>query len=66
MAGDDDMNLFPCEYTLGWSHSADSVSVHCGRGRPVILCGYHASPQWITTALSGVPHRAQEGAGHEG
>ena len=42
-----------CAYTAT-HHSNDRVTVFAGRPKPVILCGYHASPEWIADALKEV------------
>ena len=39
-----------CAYTAT-HHSKDRVTVYAGRPKPVLLCGYHASPAWLPTAL---------------
>lgn len=61
VAGNEQHDLFPCGYTVGAHHSAGRVSVWCGREKPVILCGYHASDAWITVTLSGVPRETEQG-----
>ena len=44
-----------CAYTIAKHHSLDRVSVLHGRAEATILCGYHASEQWLETVLASLP-----------
>jgi hypothetical protein len=44
-----------CAYAKGRHHSEDRVEVHHGTGKPVTLCGYHATPEWLPIVLRGLP-----------
>lgn len=43
-----------CEFANRAYHSDDRVTVYFGQPQPIILCGYHASPGWIKSALASV------------
>lgn len=42
----------PCAFTTAPNHSPDRVEVFHGEKVPAILCGYHASAAWLSTALN--------------
>ena len=48
----------PCAFTSSPHHSDDLVQVHCGRPRPIPLCGYHASEAWLSNAIAYVTREA--------
>jgi hypothetical protein len=43
--------LKQCEFVAGTHHSMDRVIVYVGRDRPILLCGFHASAEWLASAL---------------
>jgi len=55
----------PCAYAAPHviAHSEDRVEVHHGRPEPVILCGYHAQPEWIGTAFAWLRAQREEAEG---